>query len=85
MTACFQISALKDVQHSLRNFFVNLNMGKKSSMTDVQRAQIVTLHGEGYTEGKIFEKFECSITAVHNAIAKHKTDGMIFCDRKRSR
>ena len=56
-------------------------MGKKSSLTDIQRAQIVTLHDEDDTERKISEM--CSKTAVHNAIAKHWTDG-IFCDRKPS-
>ena len=60
------------------NFFMNLNMGKKSSLKDVQRALIVTLQGEAYMERKISEKFKCSKTAAHNATAK------IFCDRKRS-
>ena len=50
-------------------------MGKKSSQTDVQQAQIVTMHGEDYTETKICEKLKCSKTAAPNAIAKHKTDG----------
>ena len=35
-------------------------MGKKSSLTNVQRAQIVTLHDKGYTKMKIFEKLKCS-------------------------
>ena len=59
-------------------FFVNLKMGEKSSLTDVQRTKIVTLDGEDYTKRKIFEKLNCSKTTVHNAIAKHRTDGFFM-------
>ncbi len=58
-------------------------MGKKSSLTEVLRAQIVTLHGEGYTERDISAKLRYSKTAVHNAIVKFNTDGT-FRDSKRS-
>ena len=45
-------------------------MGKKSSLTEVLRAQIVTVHGEGYTERDISAKLRYSKTAMHNAIVK---------------
>ena len=31
-------------------------MGKQSSLTEVQRAHLVTLHGEGYTERDLADK-----------------------------
>ena len=58
-------------------------MGKTSSLIEVQRAQIVTLHGEGYTERDTAAKLCCSKTVVHNAIIKFNADGT-FHDRKRS-
>lgn len=57
-------------------------MGQKSSPIGVQRDQIVTLHGEDYTQRKIFERLTLSKTAVHNAIVKHRIGG-ILCSRKR--
>ena len=53
----------------------NQAVGKKSSLTEVGRAQIVTLHGEGYTERDIAAKLSCSKTAVHRAIVKFSADG----------
>ena len=41
-------------------------MGKKS-LTEAQSSQIVTLHGERYTERDIAAKLHCSKTAMHNA------------------
>ena len=35
------------------------------SLTQVQRAQVVTLHGEGYTKRDIAAKLHCSKTALH--------------------
>ena len=61
---------------------MNLILGKKSSLTDVQRAQIVALHGEGYTESKISEKLKCSNTDEYNAIAKHRTDEIFATKNK---
>ncbi|KAI0243406.1 hypothetical protein LSAT2_008620 [Lamellibrachia satsuma] len=58
-------------------------MGKKSSLTEVLRAQIVTLHGERYKEIDISAKLRYSKTAVRNAIVKFNTDGT-FRDNKRS-
>ena len=58
-------------------------MGKKSSLTEIWRAEIVTLHGEGYTERDIAAKLDGSKTWVHNAIVKFNANG-IFHDRKRS-
>ena len=55
----------------------------KSSLTEVRKAQIVTLHGEGYTERDTTDKLCCPKTAVHNAIVKFNVYGT-FHDRKRS-
>ena len=53
------------------------------SLTKIRRAQIVTLHGEGYAERDIAPKLQCSKTAVHNAIVKFNVDGT-FHDREMS-
>jgi len=58
-------------------------MGKNASLKDVQRAQIVTLHQEGYSERKISLQLSFSKTAVHNAISKFENSGS-FSDKKRS-
>ena len=58
-------------------------MGKKKSLTEVQRAQIVILHEEGVSEGQIAARLSVSKAGVHQAITKHVSEG-IFCDRKRS-
>ena len=58
-------------------------MGKISSLTDVRRAQIVTLHRERYTERDIAAKLRCPKTSVHNVINKFNVDGT-FHDRERS-
>ena len=50
-------------------------MGKKASLSEVKRAQIVILHKEGLSERLISEKVECSKTAVHQAIVKFKLCG----------
>ena len=57
-------------------------MGKKKSLTEVQRAQIVILH-EGVSKRQIAARLSISKTGVHQAITKHVSEG-IFCDRKRS-
>ena len=58
-------------------------MGKKKSLTEVQRAQIVILHKEGVSDRQIAARLSVSKTGVHQAITKHVSEG-IFCDRKRS-
>ena len=58
-------------------------MGKKSTLLEIQRAQIVTLRGEGYTERDTAAKLRSSKTAVHNAIVKFNADGT-FQDRTMS-
>ena len=50
-------------------------MGKKSSLTKVRRAQIVTLHREGYAIWDIAAKLSCYKTVVDNAIVKFNADG----------
>ena len=58
-------------------------MGKKSSLSDVRRAQIVALHNEGYSERSISERVGCSKNAVHNAVVKFRKSGT-YSDAKRS-
>ena len=43
-------------------------MCRKASLSDVQRARIVTLDEEGHSERKIAVKMVCSKTAVHTTI-----------------
>ena len=64
-------------------FIKSLKMGRKSSLTEVQRARIVLLNQEGYLERQISKAEKCSITAVHNALAKLKNSGS-YSDNKRS-
>ena len=81
----FQVMCLL-LSVSIRCFFSFVfipKMGKQSSLTEVLRAQIVTLHGGGYTERDNSAKLRYSKTAVHNAIVKFNTDGT-FRDSKRS-
>ena len=58
-------------------------MGKRASLTEVQRGQIVILQKQGLTERDISQKIGCSKTAVHQAIVKFKNLGT-FRDLKRS-
>ena len=58
-------------------------MGKKKSLSEVQRAQIVALQGQNLSERLISAQMCCSKTAVHQAIAKYQEDGS-YTDRKRS-
>ena len=58
-------------------------MGNKSSLTEVQRAQIVALHGEGYTDRDTAAKICCSKSVAHNAIIKFTVDGT-YLDREKS-
>ena len=58
-------------------------MGKKRSLSEAQRAQIVILRQEGYTERAISERLAVSKTAVHQAVVKFKNCGS-YSDCKRS-
>ena len=64
-------------------FLRSQKMGRKSSLTEVQRARIVLLNQEGYSERQINKAEKCSKTAVHNALAKFKNSGS-YSDNKRS-
>ena len=57
--------------------------GKKPSLSDIQRAQIVAFYKEGYSERLISERIKKSKNAVHNAIVKFKETGT-YSDTKRS-
>ena len=50
-------------------------MSRKSILTEVQRARIVLLNQESYSERQISKAEKCSKTAVHNALAKFKNSG----------
>ena len=50
-------------------------MGRKKSSSEVQRGQIVALHGEGLSELKISAKLTVSKTAVHQLIKKFELFG----------
>ena len=58
-------------------------MGKKKSLTEVQRAQIVVLHGQNLSERQISAQMGYSKTAVHQAIAKYQQNGS-YTDKKRT-
>ena len=58
-------------------------MGRKKSLSEVQRAQIVTLRGQNLSERQISVQMGCSKTAVHQAIAKYQQDGS-YTDKKRT-
>ena len=58
-------------------------MGKNVPLSEVQRAQIVTLHKEGYSERLISEKMKCGKSAVHNAVVKFQNTGS-YSTRKKS-
>ena len=58
-------------------------MGKKKSLSKVQRAQIVALQGQNLYKRQIPAQMGCSKTAVHQAIAKYQQDGS-YTDKKRT-
>ena len=57
-------------------------MGKKASLSIVQKAQIIALSKMKLSECQIGKKLKVSKTAVHNAIKNFKHEG-IFADEKR--
>ena len=63
--------------------FLVPKMGKKKSLSEVQRAQIVALHGQNLSERQISAQMGCSKTAVHQAIAKYQQDDS-YTDKKRT-
>ena len=63
--------------------FLVPKVGKKKSLNEVQRAQIVALHGQNLSERQISAQMGCSKTAVHQAIAKYQQDGS-YADKKRT-
>ena len=64
-------------------FFLVPKMGKKKSLSEVQRAQIVALHCQNLSERQISAQMGCSKTAVHQAIAKYQQDDS-YTDKKRT-
>jgi len=52
-----------------------VKLGRKKSLSEVQRGQIVALHDEGLSERKIAAKLKVSKTAVHQSIKKFKQYG----------
>lgn len=53
-------------------------MGLKLKISEVQRAQIVFLYKEGYSERLITERRKRSKNVVENAIIKVKEMGILF-------
>ena len=58
-------------------------MGRKASLSEFQRARIVTLHEEGYSERKIAGMIACSKTAVNTTINNFELYGN-YSDKKKS-
>ena len=50
-------------------------MGKKRGLSVAERAKIVTLNEEGYSERQISKKLKFSKTAIHSAIVKFQNFG----------
>ena len=50
-------------------------MGKKATLSKVERVQIVILSKERLSEREISKRISCSKTAVHQAIIKFKNFG----------
>ena len=58
-------------------------MRKKATLSQAQRAQIVLLHDEGYSERQISLRMSCSKAAVNIAMRKFEHGGQ-YSDKKRS-
>ena len=58
-------------------------MGRKASLSEFQRAIIVTLHEEGHSDRKNAVKMACSKTAVHTTINNFELYGN-YSDKKKS-
>ena len=54
-------------------FRILLKKTKKASLSEVQRAEIVTLLKEDYAERAINERVGCGKSAVHQAVVKFQT------------
>ena len=65
------------------SIFSCFRMGKKRSLSEAQRAQILILRQPGYTERTISERLAVSKTAAHDAVVKFKNCGS-YSDCKRS-
>ena len=65
------------------SLFSCLRMCKKRSLSEAQRAQILILRQEGYTERAISKRLAVSKTAVHQAVVKFKNCGS-YSDCERS-
>ena len=61
-------------------------MGTKNvPLSEVQRAQTVVRHKEGYSERAISQKIKKSKNAVHNAIVKFRNTGTYSTNQKSGR
>ena len=60
-------------------------MGKNVPLSEVQRAQIVALDKEGYSEQSISEKIKCSMSTVQNAVVKFQNTGSYSTGKKSGR
>ena len=60
-------------------------MGKKASLPESKKPQIVILHKDGFSERKICRKVACSKTAVHQVIARFRNFGLYHDKKRRGR
>ena len=59
-------------------------MGKKKSLSEVQRVQMVTLHGQNLSKRQIMSpQIGCSKTRVNQSIYKYQNEGS-YTDRKKT-
>ena len=59
-----------------------MKMGKKSTHSNVEHAQIMAFHKAGYSERSISERVKRSKNAVHNAVMKFQKSGT-YSDARR--
>jgi len=60
-------------------------MSKKRSLSEAQRAQIVILRQEGFTDRAISERLTVSKTAAHQAVVKFKNCGFYSACKRSGR
>ena len=69
----------------LTSFLWYLKMGKKKTLSEVLRAQIVALHEQNLSERQISPEMGCNKSAVHQAIAKYQEYGYYTYQKRTGR
>ena len=81
--ACQAVNAISCLIFGCLRVFENLwKWVKKSTLSDVERAQIMALHKEGYSERSNSVRVKRSKNAVHNAVVKFQKS-RTYSDAKR--